>query len=68
MKSPKDISDEEEEEPMVSPFDNKFDESIEVRNAQDIKSPVNRRRISNSGKSHSTIDVNSPRPKHGYAR
>ena len=64
-------SSEEEDFQNISAF-TKFDESIEVRNAEEIKSPVarrasGRRRNSRSHYSENTIlDVNSPRGKLTY--
>ncbi|XP_043281528.1 intraflagellar transport protein 46 homolog isoform X2 [Venturia canescens] len=68
-------SSEDEETQNISAF-SKFDESIEVKNAEDIKSPVNSRPSTmqkRAGK-HSTVDsndnlrINSPRGKREFDR
>ncbi|XP_043599227.1 intraflagellar transport protein 46 homolog [Bombus pyrosoma] len=69
----KDSSDEEEIHD-ISAF-TKFDESIEVRNAEEIQSPVNRRPSSSRrprqhpmNESRSAIGINSPREKFNFRR
>lgn len=69
----KDSSDEEEIHD-ISAF-TKFDESIEVRNAEEIQSPVNRRpsssrrpRQHSMNESRSAIGINSPREKFSFRR
>ncbi|KMQ89006.1 intraflagellar transport protein 46-like protein [Lasius niger] len=69
----KDSSDEEDERTRDIPAFGKFDETIVVRNAEDIKSPVSRRPVSSrkSGKndSSSTLEDNSPHGrKHEFRR
>lgn len=72
----KESSEEEEEETQdISPF-SKFDESIEVRNAEEIKSPVNhprppssrrgRRNFTNEGPD--ILEVTSPRERREFRR
>ncbi|XP_043514905.1 intraflagellar transport protein 46 homolog isoform X1 [Frieseomelitta varia] len=69
----KDSSDEEEVH-NISAF-TKFDESIEVRNAEEIQSPVNRRPSSSRrsrqypvNESRNAIGINSPREKFNFRR
>ncbi|KAK9300401.1 hypothetical protein QLX08_006931 [Tetragonisca angustula] len=69
----KDSSDEEEVH-NISAF-TKFDESIEVRNAEEIQSPVNRRPSSSRrsrqypvNESRNAIGINSPREKFDFRR
>ena len=71
----RDIKDSSEEEDThnISAF-TKFDESIVVRNAEEIKSPVIRRPSAKRRNSrtlssdNSTLDVNSPRGKLNFNR
>ncbi|XP_011144440.1 intraflagellar transport protein 46 homolog [Harpegnathos saltator] len=73
----KDSSEDEEEtrRDVPAPF-GKFDETIVVRNAEEIKSPVNRRPSTSrkSGKtmltsdSSNTLESSSPRGKHDFRR
>jgi len=73
----KDSSDEEDDETRHDVAFSKFDESIVVRDAEEVKSPVNHRPTSSSRKtrksmtsdSSNTLESNSPHGrKHEFRR